>query len=183
MSQCTTDENKTQYFSIFWGIFNLCVIPGNVASHFILQSGTSHHGNTTTTPAPDPLKQMVTGWEAPNSILFIVLTIAGAVGVLLFSLIVTPDSRYGTKPTEETRPVSTQVKATFMLMFRSEMVSLPLSPSPPYQSAINRLSIGYQLAINWLSIGHQSAINQPSIGHQSAINRPSTGHQPAWHGP
>ena len=105
MSQCTTDENKTQYFSIFWGIFNLCVIPGNVASHFILQSGTSHHGNqtgnqtTTTTPAPDPLKTMVTGWESPNSILFIVLTIAGAVGVLLFSLIVAPDSRYGTKPT------------------------------------------------------------------------------------
>ena len=36
MTQCTNDSNKATYSGIFWGIFNLCVIPGNVIGHFIL---------------------------------------------------------------------------------------------------------------------------------------------------
>ena len=36
MTQCTNDTNKATYSGIFWGIFNLCVIPGNVIGHFIL---------------------------------------------------------------------------------------------------------------------------------------------------
>ena len=36
LTQCTNDTNKGTYSSIFWGIFNLCVIPGNVVGHFLL---------------------------------------------------------------------------------------------------------------------------------------------------
>lgn len=36
LTQCTNDTNKATYSSLFWGIFNLCVIPGNVVGHFLL---------------------------------------------------------------------------------------------------------------------------------------------------
>ena len=36
LTQCTNDSNKATYSSLFWGIFNLCVIPGNVVGHFLL---------------------------------------------------------------------------------------------------------------------------------------------------
>eukprot|EP01052_Picozoa_sp_SAG31_P002526 SAG31_NODE_90_length_26410_cov_175.663981_3_plen_385_part_00 len=38
ISQCTNDSNKSSYFALFWGIFNLCVIPGCLVSHFLLKS-------------------------------------------------------------------------------------------------------------------------------------------------
>lgn len=81
MSLCTNNQNKTKYNSLFWGLFNLCVIPGNIAGHFILMHGdeNSDAGGTTTTEAPDPgpFKPMIKGWQNPNSALFVVLTICG----------------------------------------------------------------------------------------------------------
>jgi len=123
MSQCTNETNKAKYFSMFWGIFNLCVIPGNIAGHFILSANHTDAGNHTKPPV-DPLIHMVTGFVAPNSYLFMALTVAGAIGIALFLLLKDADSKYGTAPVIETRPVSQQVKATFMLTFSPRMVCL-----------------------------------------------------------
>lgn len=123
MSQCTNETNKAKYFSMFWGIFNLCVIPGNIAGHFILSANHTDAGNHTKPPV-DPLIHMVTGFVAPNSYLFMALAVAGAIGIALFFLLKDADSKYGTAPVIETRPVSQQVKATFMLTFSPRMVCL-----------------------------------------------------------
>ena len=107
MSQITTEGNKGRYFSIFIAILNLNLIPGNIASHYLLKKNTtlplplgyssSSNATTTTTTAPDPLVDMVVGWDSKNSVLFIVLSIActvGILGLLFFKPVMTLNSLY-----------------------------------------------------------------------------------------
>lgn len=122
--------NKTKYNSMFWGIFNLCVIPGNIAGHFILLHGEKDDSDsanvTTTTAAPkaNPFEPMVRGWQSTNSVLFLVLTICGFVGACLFLLIQPSDPKSGTKAEIESRSVATQMKATFTTMYQPRMICL-----------------------------------------------------------
>ena len=127
--QSTNNHNKTKYNSIFWGIFNLCVIPGNLAGHFILLAGDSDKEptNATTTPAPkhaDPFEPMVRGWQGTNSVLFLVLTVIGAFGACVFLLVRPNDPSTGTEPEIESRPVFEQIKATVRCTFQPRMVCL-----------------------------------------------------------
>eukprot|EP00039_Didymoeca_costata_P031551 m.35251 g.35251 ORF g.35251 m.35251 type:complete len:596 (-) comp8863_c0_seq1:474-2261(-) len=115
----TTEQNKTTYNSLYWGIFNLCLVPGNLAAHFILKPGKS--SNTT---KHDPLHDMVTGWTFPDSVLFLALAVCGALGCAIFLLIRKPDPNFGTIPPVETRSAWTQIKATVALLGKPQMLCL-----------------------------------------------------------
>ena len=116
---------------MFWGIFNLCVIPGNIAGHFILLHGedtSDNSHNTTTTPAPkassNPFEPMVRGWQGTNSVLFLVLTICGGLGACLFLLIRPSDTSTGSEPEIEKRSVMTQIQATIKTTYQPRMICL-----------------------------------------------------------
>jgi hypothetical protein len=102
MAQITTEHNKSSYFSLFVGILALQLVPGSLASHYLLlaneddvagldgsgfedtnatgdQSAITTTGTTVTTTstiARDPLTHMAVGWHQQNSVLFIILTAA-----------------------------------------------------------------------------------------------------------
>ena len=137
IAQCTNDSNKATYFAIFWGIFNLCVIPGCLVSHFLLGKkkaggvdggSASGHDISNHTAHDDGIK-MVIGWNDPNSYLFVFLLFSGLVGIVVVSLLklTPPDAANGSKPEMETRPVPVQIRATIGLMLKPRMVAiLPL---------------------------------------------------------
>lgn len=111
------------------GIFNLCLIPGNIAGHFILKdpstNQTSPSGQpVTTTAAPNPMHHMVSGWTGANSELFMVLAICGAAGCAVFLLLRPADHKYGSEPPIETRPALAQIMATVRLTFSPQMICL-----------------------------------------------------------
>ena len=117
LTQCTNHTNKATYSSLFWGIFNLCVIPGNVVSHFLLKHEEK--------PAVIGWDNLVIGWSPTKSPLFIFLMVSGMVGTALFLCLKTPDSSQGSKvEPPDPRPVSEQIFATIRLMFKARMVCL-----------------------------------------------------------
>eukprot|EP01050_Picozoa_sp_SAG11_P010688 SAG11_NODE_1085_length_5939_cov_9.908390_9_plen_371_part_00 len=140
ISQCTNDANKATYGALFWGIFNLCVIPGNVVSHFLLKSkhhsgdgsddgsaAADHISNHTAGGAGSGGIKMVYGWNDQNSPLFIFLFFSGLLGLCVMLLLRKPDANNGSPAEVEKRPVLQQVKATFGLMLEPRMVCiLPL---------------------------------------------------------
>jgi hypothetical protein len=58
--QITNESNKGMYFSLFQGLIALHLVPGNIASHFLLKTDdvVDTANNETTTKAPDPLEDM-----------------------------------------------------------------------------------------------------------------------------
>lgn len=122
MTSITTDENKGKFMSLFFGIMGLHLIPGNIASHYLLDPGDEDsadgNGTTTTTAAPpDPLKDMAVGWSDEYGALFLALTVVGATGVLMLMLLFQPpDPRFGSVVPEDGRPLGVQVRATLGLL-------------------------------------------------------------------
>lgn len=124
MSLNTNETNDGQYNSLFWGIFNLCVLPGNIVGHFLLAKKSS-----TPTPDTDPCAAAAgagatQGWNSTNSPLFFVLTVAAVVGIMFFFFIRKPDASDGGVAKIEKRPVMTQIKSTFAAMFLPRMLCM-----------------------------------------------------------
>jgi hypothetical protein len=123
ISQCTNESNKSTYFALFWGIFNLCVIPGNIVGHFLLQKKAGADGSAAgPPPAPAHGIPLVIGFSDPNSYLFIFLFFAGIAGIFVMLLLRKPDAAHGSKAEVEERPVKEQVVATFSLMLQPRYV-------------------------------------------------------------
>ena len=120
ITQNTNETNKTTYSSLFWGIFNLNLIPGLVTSHFLLHDkqgfnglvgSDSGSGSGGPSPPPPPWYSfpLVEG-ETSYTGLMICLFIMGVVGIFLFLLIRPPDRSQGSPPEKpDPRPVCSQV--------------------------------------------------------------------------
>eukprot|EP00040_Diaphanoeca_grandis_P013957 m.70554 g.70554 ORF g.70554 m.70554 type:complete len:603 (+) comp24242_c0_seq1:111-1919(+) len=120
MTMSTNNNNKTKYNSMFWGIFNLCVLPGNIAGHYILLN--EKPSNATSTGGP--FDKLVIGWTNPNSELFMLLTIIGGAGAGLMMLVRQPDPSRGTPATVDKRSALKQIQATCALVFDQKMMCL-----------------------------------------------------------
>ena len=131
------------------------MIPGQITGHYILSRSQHHHPHhnssngsyphhnttttvTSTTPAPDPLHHMVTGWEGTNSILFTALTVAAVIGLVTILFIKPSDPSTGTKPEVETRTVWTQVKVSATPIQKREPAT---ATATVYQHRINVLTL------------------------------------------
>jgi len=165
MSQSTTEENRSTYAGYNWAIFNLCVIPGNLASHFLLQSkhksGDGH------------------GWDPTNSPLFVFLTASGLVGALLFLVLKKPDAEYGTPETLDERPVMQQIGATFSLLGTKKMILLvPIM-------AFTGIQMSFWAS--WLTVrgpAHaRTRPRTPSHARAPPAHRPRTARAPPAHRP
>lgn len=119
MTACTNQSNKSKYNSMFWGIFNLSLLPGNIAGHFILM-----HSSSSSSGDNNPFKPLVKGWSHQNSPLFMVLTIIGGIGSALFLMLRKADPKNGTPPSVDNRTVGQQIMGTFMATFMPRLVCL-----------------------------------------------------------
>eukprot|EP00039_Didymoeca_costata_P023633 m.7755 g.7755 ORF g.7755 m.7755 type:complete len:594 (-) comp3767_c0_seq1:69-1850(-) len=120
MTTCTNEKNKGRYYSLFWGIFTIAVIPGSLAGHFILVDDSGNSNQT----HKDPLHTLVIGWTEPNSLLFTVLGVCCFLGCLSLTLLREPDLQYGTKPVITTDSVATQLRKIFKYIMLPRMVCL-----------------------------------------------------------
>ena len=122
LSRCSNEENKSLFAGICWGLFNCCVVPGNIASHFILQQ----QAGSSPPPPPPPASQQVLGWSEQNSPLFVVLSVVGACGVLSFLLLRPVDHNAGSHPPplDPSKSTLNEIKATFQMVFEPKVLLL-----------------------------------------------------------
>ena len=144
MTASTTEQNKTKYNSMFWGMFNLSVIPGPLIGHFLLSGGSSD-SNATSTAAPrraddtfGPQAQPSSGLLAglggsgPSAedemYLFIGLTVFAAAGWLVLLLVRAPApvdaASAASAAAVDTRSVPEQIMATIKCVGKPRMLCL-----------------------------------------------------------
>jgi len=117
---CSTSSNIGFNSGLFWGLFQLSILPGNIASYFILKRGDDK-------PAPDHYETVV-GWDDSNSPLFVVLGLCCVTGSLCFLLLRQPDPFDGTPMRDSTKHFMTLADAcrtvhnTFQLLFTPRML-------------------------------------------------------------
>eukprot|EP01043_Picozoa_sp_COSAG02_P001613 COSAG02_NODE_34_length_49821_cov_105.420438_44_plen_482_part_00 len=121
LSRCSNEDNKSLFAAICWGLFNCCVVPGNIASHFILEQ----QSGSPAVPAA-PASQQVLGWSDQNSFLFCVLSAVGACGILCMLLLRPVDYNAGTAPipSDPTKSVCAEIRATLAMVFEARVLLL-----------------------------------------------------------
>ena len=119
LSRCSNEDNKSQFAAICWGLFNCCVVPGNIASHFILERQSA-------APPAAPASQQVLGWSDQNSLLFCVLSAVGACGILAMLLLRPVDYNAGSAPSppDPAKSVCAQITATLAMVFEARVLLL-----------------------------------------------------------
>lgn len=116
--QISTDDNKGFYFSLFQGILSVQLIPGNLASYYLLNynddesDDTAGGTTTTTTEPPNPLENMAVGWSDQNSVLFVALAVCCSLGVLGLGCLRPPDPKMGTAIPVDDRTLRVQIRST-----------------------------------------------------------------------